>query len=124
MPDRNTSAVLGRWVLGLRILVELGVYDDGDRSTMSASSSSVRDWCGETGQPREVAAAALAHVVKNPVAAAYARSDPCSSGDRNSWRCGLGSSQVRDSGYETPVSDGRSAHGRLRHPFLRALVQS
>jgi integrase len=37
--------------------------------------SSFRDWCGETGQPREVAEAALAHVVKNQVEAAYARSD-------------------------------------------------
>lgn len=37
--------------------------------------SSFRDWCGETGQPREVTEAALAHVVKNQVEAAYARSD-------------------------------------------------
>ena len=37
--------------------------------------SSFRDWCGETGQAREVAEAALAHVVKNQVEAAYARSD-------------------------------------------------
>lgn len=37
--------------------------------------SSFRDWCGETGQPREVAEACLAHAVKNKVEAAYARSD-------------------------------------------------
>ena len=37
--------------------------------------SSFRDWCGETGQPRELAEQALAHVVKNKVEAAYARSD-------------------------------------------------
>lgn len=37
--------------------------------------SSFRDWCGETGQPREVAEQALAHIVKNKVEAAYARSD-------------------------------------------------
>ena len=37
--------------------------------------SSFRDWCGETGQPREVAEAALAHVVKDRAEAAYARSD-------------------------------------------------
>jgi len=37
--------------------------------------SSFRDWCGETGQSREVAEAALANVVKNQVGAAYARSD-------------------------------------------------
>ncbi len=37
--------------------------------------SSFRDWCGETGQPRDVAEQALAHVVKNKAEAAYARSD-------------------------------------------------
>ena len=36
---------------------------------------SFRDWCGETGVDREVAEASLAHVVKNQVEAAYARSD-------------------------------------------------
>ena len=37
--------------------------------------SSFRDWCGETGQPRELAEHALAHIVRNKVEAAYARSD-------------------------------------------------
>ncbi|MDE2980879.1 MAG: tyrosine-type recombinase/integrase [Gemmatimonadota bacterium] len=37
--------------------------------------SSFRDWCAESGVAREVAEAALAHVVKNKVEAAYARSD-------------------------------------------------
>ena len=38
--------------------------------------SSFRDWAGEeTNHPREVAEAALAHVVRNKVEAAYARSD-------------------------------------------------
>ena len=37
--------------------------------------SSFRDWCSETGVVREVAEACLAHVVKNKVEAAYARSD-------------------------------------------------
>ncbi|MYA63919.1 MAG: tyrosine-type recombinase/integrase [Gemmatimonadetes bacterium] len=37
--------------------------------------SSFRDWCSETGVPREVAEVCLAHVVKNKVEAAYARSD-------------------------------------------------
>ena len=37
--------------------------------------SSFRDWCGETGQPRELAEAALAHAIPNAVEAAYARSD-------------------------------------------------
>ena len=37
--------------------------------------SSFRDWCGDSGVVREVAEACLAHVVKNQVEAAYARSD-------------------------------------------------
>ena len=37
--------------------------------------SSFRDWCGEMGQPREVAEACLAHAVRSKVEAAYARSD-------------------------------------------------
>ncbi len=38
--------------------------------------SSFRDWCGECSTaPREVAEAALAHVVRDKVEAAYARSD-------------------------------------------------
>ena len=37
--------------------------------------SSFRDWCGETGQPRELAEAALAHTLPNETEAAYARSD-------------------------------------------------
>ena len=37
--------------------------------------SSFRDWCGDTGQPREVAEAALAHTIRNKAEAAYARSD-------------------------------------------------
>jgi len=37
--------------------------------------SSFRDWCSETGVSREVAEACLAHIVKNKVEAAYARSD-------------------------------------------------
>ena len=38
--------------------------------------SSFRDWAAEeTDQPREVVEAALAHTVRNPVEAAYARSD-------------------------------------------------
>ena len=37
--------------------------------------SSFRDWCGETGQARDVAEQVLAHVIKNKGEAAYARSD-------------------------------------------------
>ena len=48
-------------------------------NTLTACSgrrSSFRDWAGEeTDHPREVIEAALAHVVRNRVEAAYARSD-------------------------------------------------
>ena len=37
--------------------------------------SSFRDWCGESGQPRELAEAALAHTIRNKAEAAYARTD-------------------------------------------------
>ena len=37
--------------------------------------SSFRDWCGESGQPRELAEAALAHTIRNKTEAAYARTD-------------------------------------------------
>ena len=37
--------------------------------------TSFRNWCGETGVPREVAERCLAHVVRNQVERAYARSD-------------------------------------------------
>ena len=37
--------------------------------------SSFRDWCSETGKPRELAESALAHAVENATEAAYARSD-------------------------------------------------
>ena len=56
-----------------RLLRKLGVaaVPHGFRSTF-------RDWAGEeTDHPREVIEAALAHVVRNRVEAAYARSDLC-----------------------------------------------
>ena len=37
--------------------------------------SSFRDWCGESGQTRELAEAALAHTIRNKAEAAYARTD-------------------------------------------------
>ena len=45
-----------------------------DRATVHGFRSSFRDWCAETGKPREVAEAALAHVVGG-VEGAYFRSD-------------------------------------------------
>ena len=47
----------------------------GIRCVPHGMRSSFRDWCSETGVRREVAEAALAHVLKNKVEAAYARSD-------------------------------------------------
>ena len=37
--------------------------------------SSFRDWCGESGKPRELVEAALAHTIRNKAEAAYARTD-------------------------------------------------
>ena len=37
--------------------------------------SSFRDWCGESGQSRELAEAALAHTIRNKAEAAYSRTD-------------------------------------------------
>ncbi len=51
------------------VLRELGIP-----STLHGFRSSFRDWCGETGVPREVAEHSLAHVVPG-VEGAYARSD-------------------------------------------------
>lgn len=48
--------------------------ENGVPSTIHGLRSSFRDWCAETGQPREVAEAALAHTVGG-VEGAYFRSD-------------------------------------------------
>ena len=45
-----------------------------DRTTVHGFRSSFRDWCADTGSPREIAEAALAHVVPG-VEGAYFRSD-------------------------------------------------
>ena len=45
-----------------------------DRATVHGFRSAFRDWCAETGRPRELAEAALAHVVGG-VEGAYFRSD-------------------------------------------------
>ena len=49
--------------------------EQGIRAVPHGFRSSFRDWCGETGQPRDVAEACLAHEVKSKCEAAYARSD-------------------------------------------------
>lgn len=47
----------------------------GIDGTLHGMRSSFRDWCGETGVPREVAEACLAHRIGNAAEQAYARSD-------------------------------------------------
>ena len=53
-----------------KLLRERGI--DG---TPHGMRSSFRNWCAETGVPRELAESALAHVVQNATEAAYFRSD-------------------------------------------------
>ena len=45
-----------------------------ERCTVHGFRSSFRDWCADTGKPREIAEAALAHVVRG-AEGAYFRSD-------------------------------------------------
>ena len=45
----------------------------GIQTTLHGFRASFRTWCGDTGQPRELAEAALAHMVPNATEAAYAR---------------------------------------------------
>ena len=45
-----------------------------DRATVHGFRSSFRDWCADTGKPREIAEMALAHTVGG-VEGAYFRSD-------------------------------------------------
>ena len=46
----------------------------GERCVVHGFRSSFRDWCADTGKPREIAEAALAHTVQG-VEGAYFRSD-------------------------------------------------
>ncbi len=49
--------------------------EHGERATPHGMRSAFRDWCGDSGQPREVAEAALAHAMGSATERAYARSD-------------------------------------------------
>ena len=53
-----------------KLLRDLGIeaVPHGFRTSFSV-------WCGESGQPRELAEAALAHTIRNKAEAAYARTD-------------------------------------------------
>ena len=53
-----------------KLIRELGI-----KAVPHGFRSSFRDWCGDTGQSREVAEAALAHTIRSKAEAAYARSD-------------------------------------------------
>ena len=66
-PTRRRPLANGVW---RALLPRLGID-----ATVHGFRSSFRDWCGETGVPREVAEACLAHAIRNDVEAAYARSD-------------------------------------------------
>jgi integrase len=69
MSDMTLTAVLKRMAKAKPPSAPAGLTAHGFRSTF-------RDWCGEqTSFPREVAEAALAHVVADKVEAAYARGD-------------------------------------------------
>ena len=45
----------------------------GTQTTLHGFRASFRTWCGDSGQPRELAEAALAHMIPNATEAAYAR---------------------------------------------------
>ena len=66
-PARRRPLATGTWRALLRRL--------SIETTVHGFRSSFRDWCGETGVPREVAEACLAHAIRNQAEAAYARSD-------------------------------------------------
>ena len=64
MADPSRTASVGDGLDGLK------------RVGLPASAHQRRDWAAEhTNTPREVVEAALAHTVRNPTEAAYARSD-------------------------------------------------
>ena len=66
-PTRRRPLSTGAWRMLLRRL--------RIDATVHGFRSSFRDWCGETGVPRDVAEACLAHAIRNQAEAAYARSD-------------------------------------------------
>ena len=69
-PGRRRGRELSNMTL-TKILRERGL---ADRATVHGFRSAFRDWCAETGAPREVAEAALAHTAGG-VEGAYFRSD-------------------------------------------------
>ena len=77
-----------------------------DKATVHGFRSSFRDWCAESGKPREIAEAALAHVVGGGEGA-YLRSDLFAKRRRlmDQWGAFL-------TGATTPYSDDRERRFR------------
>lgn len=74
--DAALLALIKRMDAGLVKAGGQGWRDErGEKITPHGFRSTFRDWCGETGQPREVAEAALAHAIGGATERAYARSD-------------------------------------------------
>lgn len=73
-----------------KVLRDNGV---ADRATVHGFRSAFRDWCAETGAPREVAEAALAHTVGGSRAPTSAPT--CSSAGGRSWSLGTRSWRTR-----------------------------
>ena len=80
-PLRNKSGLIfpspsraGRPLSDMTLTKVLRTTGLADRATVHGFRSSFRDWCADTGKPREIAEAALAHTVGG-VEGAYFRSD-------------------------------------------------
>jgi integrase len=76
LSDMALLAVIKRMDAARRKAEGAGWCDEhGARITPHGFRSTFRSWCGDHGQPREIAEAALAHVMGSETERAYARSD-------------------------------------------------
>ena len=73
--------------------------------------TSFRTWCGEAGVAREVAEAALAHVVRNKAEAAYARGDLLGRrrGIMEEWSRYIEASEAKDSRHSLALAHADTA---------------
>ena len=114
LADGNPLVFPNRWGNRIRDTFLSQLLKDLDIAAVPHGfRSSFRDWAAEeTDHPREVIEAALAHAVRNPVEAAYARRT-CSSGGGCSWTTGpsicMGCTEARN----------RCAAGTERAEFSR-----
>ena len=83
------------------------VREQGIQAVPHGFRSSFRDWCGETGQPREVAEACLAHAVKNKVEVAYVPIEPFQSAPKSDT--GLGGVPHKNSTLPNTTDSNRLA---------------